>query len=397
MQGRSSRRVVVTGLGVVAPCGTGKDAYWDGLLKPVTTIGTTRAVEDFDPNQWFDNPKEARRADRFQQFAAAAAELAFEDAGGDPPGDPGRKGVVLGTGVGGLNTLEEQIDIRLHKGERRVSPFLVPMMMANAAGAGLSMRFGWQGPCETIVTACAASTHSIGHAARLIAWGRCDAMLTGGSEASITPTAIAGFVNMTAMTSSGVSRPFDERRDGFVMSEAATVLVLEELESARARGARILGEILGAASNADAHHITAPAPGGTGAVTCMELCLEDAELRTEDIRHINAHGTSTPLNDAAEAEAITKLFGSSGPPVTSTKGVTGHALGAAGALEAAAVLLAMEHRVIPPTMGTAAVDPALSIDLVVGEPRPWDPGPTLSNSFGFGGHNGCMAIGPPPA
>ncbi len=393
----NGRRVVVTGIGVVAACGMGKEAFWDGLLRPVTVIGTTRPVADFDPSPWFDNPKEARRADRFQQFAVAAATMAMDDAGGGPPADPGRKGVMIATGVGGLNTLEEQIQVRIEKGERRVSPFLVPMMMANAAGAAVSMRFGWQGPCETTVTACAASTHAIGNAARTIAWGRCDAMLAGGSECSLTATALAGFGNMTALSSSGVSMPFDARRDGFVMAEAAAVLLLEELETARARGAHILGEILGGASTADAHHITAPSPGGTGAVGCMELCLADAGLRPDDIVHINAHGTSTPLNDAAEAEAIAKVFGAPGPAVTSTKGVTGHALGAAGALEAAAVVLSMEHRLIPPTMGTSALDPELSIDLVVGEPRAWEPGPTLSNSFGFGGHNGCVAIGPPPA
>src|SRR5947208_9770170 len=226
--------------------------------------------------------------------------MAIEDAGGEPPADPARKGVVVATGIGGLNTLEEQIQTRLEKGERRVSPFLVPVMMANAGGASISMRFGWQGPCETIVTACAASTHGIGYAARLIAWGRCDAMMAGGTESTLTPTAEAGFRNMTALSTSGVSMPFDAKRDGFIMSEAGAVLVLEELESARARGVPILGEILGSASNADAHHITAPSPGGTGAVACMEMCLQDAGLGTADIRQINAHGTSTPLNDAAE-------------------------------------------------------------------------------------------------
>ena len=390
----NGRRVVVTGIGVVAPCGLGKQSYWEGLLRPVTEVGPTRGIVDWDPSPWFSNPKEARRADRFQQFSLAAAALALEDAGGEPAADPGRKGVAIATGIGGLNTLEEQIQTRLEKGERRVSPFLVPMMMANAGGAAVSMRYGWQGPCETIATACAASTHAIGYAARLIAWGRCDAMLAGGAESTLTPTAIAGFRNMTALSTSGVSMPFDAARDGFVMSEASAVLLLEDLETAQSRGARILGEVLGAASNADAHHITAPSPGGSGAVTCMELCLADAGLRPGDIRQINAHGTSTPLNDAAEAEAIAKLFGSPGPPVTSTKGVTGHALGAAGALEAAALLLSMEHRLIPPTMGTSELDPDLSIDLVIGEPRPWEPGPTLSNSFGFGGHNGCLALTP---
>jgi 3-oxoacyl-[acyl-carrier-protein] synthase II len=390
----TGRRVVITGIGVVAPCGLGKEAYWDGLLRPITERSPVRGVADWDPSPWFANPKEARRADRFQQFAMAAAGMAVDDAGGEPPGDPARMGVVMATGIGGLNTLEEQIQTRLEKGERRVSPFLVPMMMANAGGASISMRYGWQGPCETIVTACAASTQGIGYAARLIAWGRCDAMLAGGAESTLTPTAVAGFRNMTALSTSGVSMPFDTKRDGFIMSEAAAVVLLEELESARARGARILGEVLGSASNADAYHITAPSPGGNGAVACMEMCLADAGLRTTDIVQINAHGTSTPLNDAAEADAIAKVFGTPGPPVTSTKGVTGHALGAAGALEVAAVLLSMEHRVIPPTIGTTELDPEMSIDLVTGEPRPWEPGPTLSNSFGFGGHNGCIAIAP---
>jgi len=392
MDGKAGRRVAVTGIGVVAPNGVGREAYWDGLLRPVAEVGITRLVPDWDPSPWYDSPKEARRADRFQQFAVAAASMAL-DQSGEPGGDPDRKGVILSTGIGGLTTLEDQVLVRVEKGARRVSPFLVPMIMANAGAAGVSMRFGWQGPCEVIATACAASTHAIGHAARLIAWDRCDAMLAGGTESSITVTSIAGFQNMTALASSGVSKPFDVTRDGFVMAEGAAVLVLEEWESAVARGATILGEILGAGSNADAHHITAPSPGGTGAIRCMELALLDAGLRPSDIRQINAHGTSTPLNDAAEAEAIAKVFGSPGPPVTSTKGVTGHALGAAGALEAAAVLLSMEHKLIPPTMHTTDLDPELPIDLVIGEPRPWEPGPTLSNSFGFGGHNGCLVIG----
>jgi 3-oxoacyl-[acyl-carrier-protein] synthase II len=229
--------------------------------------------------------------------------------------------------------------------------------------------------------------------------GRCDVMLTGGSEASMTPVALQGFTNMTAASKSGICRPFDKDRDGLVMAEAGAVLVLEELEHARARGARIWGEILGSASNADAYHITAPSPGGGGAVACMEMALVDAGVRAEDIRHINAHGTSTPLNDAAEAEAMAKVFGTgSGPVVTSTKGVTGHALGAAGAIEAAAVLLAIEHRTIPPTAGLVNYDPEFPVlDVVAGEPRSWEPGPSLSNSFGFGGHNGTLVIGPPPA
>jgi 3-oxoacyl-[acyl-carrier-protein] synthase II len=393
MEGRDGRRVAITGFGVVAPCGMGKEAFWAGLLGPNASGGTSTPVADWDPAPWFDNPKDARRADRFQQFAMAAAAMALQDSG-EPEADPGRRGVIVGTGVGGLLTLEEQVQNLLEKGPRRVSPFLVPMMMANAGGAAISMKFGWQGPCETIVTACAASTHAIGYAARMITWGRCDAVITGGAEAAITPTSMAGFSNMTALSSSGVSRPFDVARDGFVMGEGGAMFVLEEMSSARARGARIYGEILGAGSTADAHHITAPSPGGAGAIACMELALADAGLTARDIKQINAHGTSTPLNDATEAEAVAKVFGHPSPPVVSIKGVTGHALGAAGALEAAAVLLSFEHELIPPTAGTTTLSPDMTIDVVVGAPRPWTPGPTISNNFGFGGHNGSVIIGP---
>ena len=389
------RRVAVTGLGVVAPCGLGADAFWEGLLGPGVTSGRTTEIEDWDPSPWYATPKEARRADRVEQFAVAAATEAFEQVGGsvaDLGVDPGRFGTIFATGVGGLHTLEEQIEVRIAKGERRVSPFLVPMMMANAAGAAISMRWGLQGPNETICTACAAGTHAIGNAARLIAFGRCDAVVTGGSESAGTITAVAGFGNMTALTTSGVSRPFDVERDGFVMGEGSAVLILEEWERAVGRGATILGEILGAASNADAHHITAPSPGGSGAIVCMRLALEDAGLQPGDIRQINAHGTSTPLNDAAEAEAVRAVFGEHGPPVTSIKGVTGHALGAAGALEAAAVLLSFQKRAIPPTANTKVVD--LGIDVVTGDAHDWEPGPTISNNFGFGGHNGSVVITP---
>jgi 3-oxoacyl-[acyl-carrier-protein] synthase II len=392
MDGRG-RRVAVTGLGVVAPCGLGADSFWAGLLGPGLTAGKTTTIQDWDPSPWFDSPKEARRADRVEQFAIAAAAEAF-DQSGRPDVDPARFGTIFATGVGGIHTLEEQIAIRLEKGERRVSPFLVPMMMANAAGAAISMRYGLNGPNETIATACAAGTHAVGNAARLIAWDRCDAVVTGGAEAAATATAIAGFSNMTALSTSGISRPFDVQRDGFVMGEGAAVLVLEEWEAAVRRGAPILGEVLGAGSNADAHHITAPSPGGTGAIACMHLALDDAGLSPGDIRQVNAHGTSTPLNDAAEAEAVAKVFGDRAVPVTSIKGVTGHALGAAGALEAAAVLLSFRHRLIPPTANTEALPSEFDIDLVTGEPRAWEPGPTISNNFGFGGHNGSVILAP---
>ena len=392
----SARRVAVVGVGVVAACGVGREAFWQGLFRRPAD-GDVRSLEAWDPGPWFDSPKDARRSDRFSQFALAATAEAMAQAG-ELEIDPARCGVMIGTGIGGIGTNEEQIVIRHDRGDRRVSPFLIPMMMPNAAAASVSMRHGFQGPCEAVVTACAAGTHSIGNAINAIRYGRTDAMIAGGSEAPITPTALAGFRNMTAMSSSGMSMPFDIRRDGFVISEGAGILILEEWEHAVARGATILAEALGSASTADAHHITAPAPGGMGAVRCMELALEDAGVAAADLVHINAHGTSTPLNDAAEAHAIAKVFGDHGPVVTSTKGVTGHALGAAGALEAAAVVLAMQHRLIPPTLGLEQRDPELpNIDIVTDPAgRPWEPGPAMSNSFGFGGHNGSVVLSPAP-
>jgi len=256
------------------------------------------------------------------------------------------------------------------------------------------MRFGLKGPNETICTACAAGTHAIGYAARLIRWGVIDAAATGGSESASTVTSLAAFTNMTAISSVGISRPFDVDRDGFIMGEGGAVLVLEEWESAVARGADIIGEVLGSASNADAHHITAPSPGGVGAIACMELALQEARLDPADIKQVNAHGTSTPLNDAAEAAAIVAVFGPDSVPVVSTKGVTGHALGAAGALEATAALLSISKRQIPPTANTKVLGDGMDIDLVTGEPRDWTPGPVISNNFGFGGHNGSLIIAP---
>ncbi|HBH75137.1 MAG TPA: beta-ketoacyl synthase, partial [Acidimicrobiaceae bacterium] len=275
------RRVAVTGIGVVAPAGIGKDAFWSGLLSPAPN--GFRQIEDWDPSPYFDNPKEARRSDRVSQFTLAAAAEALEQAG-EISADPARRGTFVGTGVGGIGTLEEQIEVRLSKGERRVSPFLVPMMMANAPAATISMRYGWQGPCENTVTACAAGTHAIGNAARMVADGRCDVVMAGGAEAPFTPTAVAGFGNMTALSNSGDSRPFDSNRDGFVMAEGAAILVLEAWEIAEARSAMILAEVLGSASTADAHHITAPSPGGVGAVTCMQLAMDDAGITPDQVR-----------------------------------------------------------------------------------------------------------------
>ena len=383
------RRVVVTGLGVVSPAGTGQDAFWRGLQTPPAET-QERRVADFDPSPWLTGAQ-ARRLDRFAQLAVVAAQLALDDRGDVPLADPARAGVHLGTGIGGVGTLEAQIAVLGDRG--RVSPFTIPMVMPNAAAAAISLRHGFHGPSETITTACAAGTHSVAAGARLVADGRCEVVLAGGAESSITPTTLAAFSGMRALSRSGRSCPFDVARDGFCVGEGAAVLVLEERTAALARGARVYGEVLGAASTCDAHHVTAPAPGGVGAAACMRLALDDAELSPADVRAVNAHGTSTPLNDAAEAAAVTAVLGPAAVPVTSIKGVTGHGLGAAGALEAVSVLLSFVHRELPPTLGTTDPDPSMEIDLVL-EPRPWEPGPTVSNSFGFGGHNGSLVLAP---
>lgn len=391
--GVPGRRVAVTGLGVVAPCGIGRDAFWAGLLGEPPE--GPRRVSGFDASSLY-GPKELRRVDRFTQFAGVAAAEALDDVGGMSAlaVDPERAGVIIGTGVGGLETVSDQLDVLREKGARRVSPFLVPMMMGNRAAADVSMRYGLRGPCETIVTACAAGTHSVSAGARLVATGRCDVVFAGSSEAAMVDIGLAGFSNMTALSTSGVSMPFDAKRDGFVLSEGGAVLILEGLDRAVSRGAHIYAEIAGAASTADAHHITAPAPEGSGAVSCMELALIDAGLGADAITHINAHGTSTPPNDLAESQAINKVFGTPGPAVTSIKGITGHSLGAAGSLEAVALALTIARGVIPPTAGLTELDPEIHLDLVTGGPRQWQPGPALSNSFGFGGHNGTLLMVP---
>lgn len=385
-----TRRAVITGIGVISAAGIGKEAFFQGLRSQSPT--PPLVVEDFDPAPFFDSPKEVRRHDRFAQFALACATEALEQAG-DLQCDPDRIGVHIGTGVGGLSSIETQVLVN-EKSPRRVSPFLVPMMMPNAGAAAVSMRYGFTGPCETTATACAASTQSIGSAFNAIRWGRCDAMLAGGSEASNTPTGTQGFINMTATSSAGISRPFDLERDGFLHAEGAAVIVMEEREHALERGVDILAEIIGYATNADAHHITAPSPGGVGASACMELALADAGLTANEVSYINAHGTSTPLNDANEAEAIMKVFGNPGPAVVSTKGVTGHPLGAAGALEAAAITLSMQHRLLPPTANYRTADPDMAPIHVVAEEQTWEPGISISNSFGFGGHNATLVIAP---
>jgi 3-oxoacyl-[acyl-carrier-protein] synthase II len=377
----------VTGLGAISCAGPGTDALWRALLSGVTP--DDRHVPSFDASH-LGGPKELRRLDPFTLFALAAADEAWKQSGlGETFANAAS---VIATGIGGLQSLIEQLGVMNERGANRVSPFLIPMMMPNAASAAVSMRFGTRGPCETITTACAAGTHAIGYAARLVASGRVDVAVAGGAEAVITPISIAGFGNMTALSSSGLSRPFDVDRDGFVMGEGAGVLILESFEHARARGANILAEIRGAASTADAHHLTAPDPEGTGAIECIRLTLRDAQLDPSDIDHVNAHGTSTPLNDRAEGEAISTVFGPGRPPVTSIKGYLGHSLAAAGALEAVVSVLTLQHQLIPPTLGTATVDPDIDVDVVLGAARPHEIRNVISNSFGFGGHNGCLAI-----
>ena len=381
------RRVAVTGLGAVSCAGLGVDTLWEALLKPEAP--SSKRVAPFDASH-VGGPKELRRLDPFTLYALVAADEAWRQSGlAGPLVDAGS---VVTTGIGGLQTVLEQFRVLNEKGPDRVSPFMVPMMMPNAATAAVSMRFGLGGPCETVTTACAAGTHAIGNAARLVATGRCSVAVAGGAEAVIVPIAEAGFRNMTALSGQDLSRPFDVNRDGFVMGEGAGILILEEWEHALARGATILAEVVGAASTADAHHITAPDPSGNGAVRCMELALADAEVRPEEVSHINAHGTSTPLNDLAEAVAVHRVFTGVVPPVTSVKGHLGHSLAAAGALEGVASVLTLLHQVIPPTAGTTQVDPDVNLDVVIGAPRAAAVETILSNSFGFGGHNGSVVL-----
>ena len=381
------RRVAVTGLGALTCAGVGIDALWNALLK--NTAPESKRIASFDATH-IGGPKELRRFDPFTLYALMAADEAWnQSALSGPILDAGS---IVTTGIGGLQTVIEQLRVLNEKGPDRVSPFMVPMMMPNAATAAVSMRFGLGGPCETVTTACAAGTHAIGNAARLVATGRSSVAVAGGAEAVMVEIAEAGFRNMTALSNTEFSRPFDVGRDGFVMGEGAGILILEEWDHALARGATIYAEVLGAASTADAHHITAPDPSGRGAIRCMELALADAGITTEDVSHINAHGTSTPLNDLAEAIAVRRVCGDDAPPVTSIKGHLGHSLAAAGALEGVASVLSLVNQTIPPTAGTTEVDPEIALDVVIGEPRSADLDVVLSNSFGFGGHNGSVVF-----
>jgi 3-oxoacyl-[acyl-carrier-protein] synthase II len=401
-------RVVVTGVGVKTPAGTDVDSFWARLRSGDATARTVQGFDpsplpvrfagevlDFDPVPYF-GPKESRRQDRVTQLGFGAAADAVGDAG-ELGADPSRCAVIIGTGVGGLQTLEENERVYLEKGAARVSPFFVPMMMPNATAGVVAMQLGWTGPNLCVATACSAGAHAIGEGARLIRDGAADAVMAGGTEAAVTPITIAAFARMGALSTRNdaperASRPFDAERDGFVIGEGATCVVLESMERARARGAMVYGEVAGYGRNADAYHITAPSPGGAGAAVCMQMALDDAGIEPSAVGHVNAHGTSTELNDAAEAEALRKVFGDSPPPVTSTKGVTGHLIGAAGAVEAVAAILAVRDGVVPPTANLERLGDEIELDVVAGSEREVGPKPAISNSFGFGGHNACLVL-----
>ncbi len=398
------RTVVVTGIGAVTPLGVGAQTLHDRWAEGVVGItdGFGRSC-DFDPIEHL-SIKEARRLDRFSQFALVAAGEALAQAGwiggvGGTGYDPFRVGCVIATGIGGQSTIETQLEVMRERGSRQVSPLGIPAYMPNAAAAAITMKHGLRGQSFQIGSACASGAHGVGIALRMIQYGDADAVVCGGTEATLTEFAAASFANMQALSPTGISRPFDLRRDGFVMGEGAGVLVLEEAQAAAARGATVLAEIAGYGSTTDAHHLTAPEPSGTPAAHAIELALTDAGATASDVDYINAHGTSTELNDAAETAAIKRALGAEAGriPISSTKSSIGHLLGAAGAVEAVATVRTMITGVIAPTLGYEVPDPELDLDYVPGESRPLitgdgQPALALSNSFAFGGHNVTLAI-----
>ena len=403
------RRAVITGIGPVTPVGIGVDDFWAGMLGgrngvrtitrfpiddlPVSVAGE---VEGFDPSEFLD-AKEVRRTDRFTQFGVASAQLAWQDAG-TPEVVAERGGVIFATGIGGIETLLNQHTVLLEKGPGRVSPFMVPMLMANAPAGHIAMRFGLTGANFATISACSSSNHALFDALRLVRAGTLDLVVAGGSESATLPLTVAAFAQMTALTKNPdpetASRPFDADRDGFVLSEGAVTLIVENEEHARARGARIYCELAGAGASDDAFHITAPDPKGSGAALAMRWALEDAGAGPGDVTYINAHGTSTPLNDAAESAAITGVLGEHAHrvAVSSTKSMTGHMLGAAGAVEGAVCAMAIADGKIPPTIHYATPDADCDLDITPNEARDLDVSLALSNSFGFGGHNACVAF-----
>jgi len=394
------RRVVITGVGAVTPLGVGAEPLLRRWAAGEVGIRDGEgAAREFSPKEHL-SVKEARRNDRFAQMAMVACDEALAQAGwdGEKPYDPERIGCILATGIGGLESLEGQHTNLQQKGEKSVSPLSVPLFMVNAGTAALSMRHDLRGPTFQVGSACASGGHAIGTAMRMIQMGDADAIVTGGAEATLTPLARASFAAASALSPSGISRPFDARRDGFVMGEGAGVLVLEDAEKAAARGATVLGEVKGYATTSDAYHITATLPEGTHASRAMDLAIAEAGLTPAEIDYVNAHGTSTELNDAAETAALKLTFGEGAKqvPVSSLKSSIGHLLGAAGAVEAIATLLALNARTIPPTLGLEQPDPALDLDYVPGAARPLTPRngtpKALSNSFGFGGHNVVLCL-----
>jgi 3-oxoacyl-[acyl-carrier-protein] synthase II len=384
------RRVVVTGLGTVSAAGTDLRAFWSWLCDaPPAPVSTP--VTDFDPRRWL-TAKEVRRSDPFARYAVAASRLALADADLDPAVVPAtRAGVVVGTVYGALESLDAEAAVLADEGAAAVSPFLTALSCENAAPAMVSADVGWRGPSKVVVSACASGTHAVSDAVDLIRAGRCDAVLAGGTQGTITPLLLASYRNLRVLSTSGWVRPFDRRRDGFVFAEGAAMLVLEEHSAAVERGARIYAEVLGCGHTNDAGSMVSPS--GSGAVECITEALGDAGLDPRDIVHVNAHGTGTMLNDLREAEALHEVFGTP-PPVTSVKRALGHAAGASGAFEAVASVLTVHHGVLPSLGTDVDPDPELGLPLVIGPSRPIDPGPVLSNSFGLGGHNGCLIVGP---
>lgn len=408
------RRVVITGMAVVTPIGNDLATFWKNLtegrsgIRRITALDTNGydckiggEVTGLDVAKYFRNPKDARRADRFTHLAMAASKMAVEHSGIDfSQGDPYRLGVLVGSGIGGLDTLERQHESLIRKSPSRVSPFTIPMMISNIASGLISMEYGIQGPNMCIVTACTTANNNIGEAWRMIKFDDADAIIAGGAEASITSMGLAGFGNMKALSTRNdeperASRPFDVGRDGFVMSEGAGVVILEELEYAKKRGANILCELLGYGVSADAYHMTSPHPEGLGASKCMENAIRHAKLNPEDIDYVNAHGTSTPLGDLCETRAIKRSFGSHAKSkllVSSTKSMTGHLLGAAGGVELAASVLAIREGMVPPTINLEEPDAECDLDYVPNQAREVRIRTVISNSFGFGGHNASLVV-----
>jgi len=404
------KRVVVTGIGAVTPIGIGKDEFWENLVQGksgVKTIDHLRdfptymaaTIDHFEPQDFMEK-RDVKKMDRFTHFAQAAAKMAIDDAKLDlSREDRERIGVIVGTGIGGLDTIEKQFKILLDKGPRRVSPFLVPMLIANMASGYISITYGLRGPNTTLVTACASGTHSIGEAYRILQRGEADVMIAGGAEAPVTSIAFAGFCAARAMSTRNdepekASRPFDSKRDGFVMGEGAGVLIMETVEHAARRNAPIYAEIVGYGMSGDAHHVTAPDPDGQGAFLCMQRALRDAGLQPKEVDYINTHGTSTEYNDKIETLAIKRLFQEHAPKLalSSTKSMIGHLLGAAGGVEMVATLLSMQKGVVLPTINLEFPDPACDLDYTPNQSRPMDIRIAISNSFGFGGTNACLVV-----